>query len=111
MGRGVRQVKEDFECVNCGTVVVGNGFTNHCPQCLCSKHVDGTPGDRQMLEVCGCLMEPVGITNTRGGSAIVHKCINCGVESINRVSPDDDIDEVLRIEHRGGGRRSKRRRY
>ncbi len=107
MGRGVRQVKEDFECENCGLQVSGNGFTNHCPQCLSSKHVDNIPGDRAMLEECGCLMEPIGVKNSRGGLAIIHKCINCGVESINRVSPDDNIDEILNLEYKS--KRNKRR--
>ena len=31
---------EDFICENCGAVVVGNGYTNHCPACLYSKHVE-----------------------------------------------------------------------
>jgi hypothetical protein len=111
MGRGIRQVKEDFECENCGLHVSGNGFTNHCPECLCSKHVDDVPGDRAMLDECGCLMEPVGVRNTRGGVALVHKCINCNVESINRTSPDDDQDELQRIiyaSQRGRGRRASR---
>ncbi len=100
-------MKEDFECENCGLIVTGNGFTNHCPECLCSKHVDNTPGDRAMLEECGCLMEPIGITTTRGGTAIVHKCINCGVESTNRTSPDDDIEQVQRIAHKSSRRGSR----
>jgi len=94
MGRGIRKVKENFICENCNYAVSGNGFTNHCPQCLCSKHVDNTPGDRAMLYECGCLMEPIGVTGSRGGIAIIHQCINCGVESINRTSPDDN-DEML----------------
>jgi len=106
MGRGIRQVKEDFECEQCGFVVVGNGFTNHCPQCLCSKHVDNTPGDRAMLDECGCLMEPIGITESRGGIAIVHKCINCGIESINRTAPDDDDDMLQSLQYKS--RRNKR---
>jgi Zn finger protein HypA/HybF involved in hydrogenase expression len=42
---------EDFTCEHCGEQVTGNGFTNHCPQCLWSKHVDIDPGDR--LALCG----------------------------------------------------------
>lgn len=34
------RVIEDFICENCGTEVKGNGYTNHCPKCLWSKHVD-----------------------------------------------------------------------
>lgn len=37
---------EDFICAHCGTHVRGNGYTNHCPECLWSKHVDNNPGDR-----------------------------------------------------------------
>ncbi len=111
MGRGIRQVKEDFECENCGFQVTGNGFTNHCPECLHSKHVDSVPGDRAMLEECGCIMEPVAIVNSRGGNAILHKCINCGVESINRTSPDDNTQEVERIKYKGNRGRERRQRY
>ena len=50
---------EDFTCEHCGTKVKGNGYTNHCPQCLYSKHVDINPGDR--LSDCGGLMEPIDI--------------------------------------------------
>ena len=37
---------EDFICEHCGREVRGNGYTNHCPYCLWSKHVDINPGDR-----------------------------------------------------------------
>jgi len=39
--------KEDFKCEKCGREVIGTGYTNHCPDCLWSKHVDVNPGDRQ----------------------------------------------------------------
>ena len=55
---------EDFICENCGAVVVGNGYTNHCPACLYSKHVDRSPGDR--AADCGGLMEPVAVALKRG---------------------------------------------
>ncbi|MFA6992594.1 MAG: RNHCP domain-containing protein, partial [Candidatus Gracilibacteria bacterium] len=31
---------EDFVCEKCGAKVKGDGYTNHCPKCLWSKHVD-----------------------------------------------------------------------
>ena len=41
---------EVFTCKNCGRVVVpegaGSTHRNHCPNCLCSLHVDEEPGDR-----------------------------------------------------------------
>ena len=51
--------KENFVCENCGEKVEGNGYTNHCPNCLWSKHVDINPGDRQ--EECKGLMVPVDL--------------------------------------------------
>jgi len=50
--------KEDFFCENCGENVSGDGFTNHCPKCLWSKHVDVFPGDRKGS--CNGLMKPIG---------------------------------------------------
>ena len=50
---------EDFTCEHCGTEVHGNGYTNHCPNCLWSKHVDINPGDR--AADCGGLMEPIAV--------------------------------------------------
>ncbi|HCR42265.1 TPA: hypothetical protein DIV45_02815, partial [Patescibacteria group bacterium] len=34
------RTKEDFTCENCGHRVKGSGYTNHCPKCLYSQHVD-----------------------------------------------------------------------
>ncbi|MHA1253793.1 MAG: RNHCP domain-containing protein [Candidatus Helarchaeota archaeon] len=48
---------EDFTCINCGKYVVGNGYTNHCPNCLYSLHVDINPGDR--LSDCKGIMIPL----------------------------------------------------
>ena len=67
--------KEDFVCEHCGAEVKGNGYTNHCPKCLWSKHVDIFPGDR--LEDCGGLMEPVAVEAKKAGKyTIVHKCVS-----------------------------------
>ena len=51
---------ESFTCRNCGHPVVpagaGSDHRNHCPNCLCSVHLDIEPGDRE--SDCGGLMEP-----------------------------------------------------
>lgn len=94
--------KEDFTCEHCGVAVIGNGFTNHCPQCLWSKHVDVHPGDRRALEACGALMKPVRIEGSSGSKGvseymIVHVCEGCGYERRNRVRPEDNFDAVLKV--------------
>ena len=86
---------ENFVCENCGHEVIGNGFTNHCPKCLWSKHVDVFPGDR--LEKCGGLMRPVGLKVKYGDESIVHKCVRCGDLRVCKVFGDDDRDEIIRL--------------
>jgi hypothetical protein len=69
--------------------VVGNGYTNHCPACLWSLHVDVHPGDR--AATCRALMAPVQVLYERGELVLVHECTRCGHRKRNRASPDDDI--------------------
>lgn len=85
--------KEDFICENCQTEVMGNGYTNHCPRCLWSKHVDINPGDR--AESCQGMMEPVGIQIRNGKYFILHRCLGCGFERFNSVRDEDDFNAVL----------------
>ncbi len=94
MGKFVKTV-EDFACEKCGTKTQGDGFTNHCPFCLWSKHVDIYPGDRQ--EKCKGLMEPVGLDQKNGGFVLIHKCIKCGKKKRNKISPKDDQEKIRKI--------------
>ena len=71
---------EDFVCEKCGDEVVGGGFTNHCPKCLWSKHVDINPGDR--AEKCGGMMKPIGALKIGDSYSIIHQCEKCGFERI-----------------------------
>lgn len=86
---------EDFICENCGKEVEGNGFTNHCPFCLWSKHVDVNPGDR----AAGCqgMMKPARVEKDSDGYILVHKCEKCGYEKRNKVSKEDNFEELLKI--------------
>lgn len=86
---------EDFICEHCGTKVTGNGYTNHCPQCLYSKHVDVNPGDRS--SDCGGLMEPIDIEQKDGSYIVVQRCQQCGFIRRNKVSSEDNFDSVLNI--------------
>jgi hypothetical protein len=96
MGRHFIKVKEDFVCENCGFRVYGSGYTNHCPKCLFSKHVDEeVPGDR--LSDCGGEMKPIGLEKRRSVYKLFHKCTKCGKVIVNKLSETDDFDEVLKI--------------
>lgn len=90
-----KKKKEDFKCEKCGTEVKGDGFTNHCPKCLFSKHVDIFPGDRK--EDCDGLMEPIFANESGGEWSIMHKCQKCGKTKSNKISNDDNFDEVVKI--------------
>lgn len=86
---------ENFTCSKCGTLVIGNGYTNHCPNCLHSKHVDITPGDRE--NSCGSLMEPVGIEIEGQERVIIHRCLECGEIKRCKSSPNDNFEVILQL--------------
>jgi len=86
---------EDFTCEHCGQAVRGDGYTNHCPACLWSRHVDVHPGDRQAT--CGGMMEPIAVELKGGEYSLVHRCVVCGTERRNRTSPADDFEAILAI--------------
>lgn len=87
--------REDFVCEKCGAEVAGTGFTNHCPKCLWSKHVDKNPGDRG--ESCGGLMRPASVEGTQIQYTILFVCEKCGAQKKNKVWPEDNFDEVLKV--------------
>ncbi|MGN1063191.1 MAG: RNHCP domain-containing protein [Alphaproteobacteria bacterium] len=86
---------EDFTCEVCGTFVQGNGYTNHCPQCLSSKHVDINPGDR----ACSCqgIMPAVSLETKGGKQYIMHQCRICGHTRRNKVSEQDNFQAILAL--------------
>lgn len=79
---------EDFVCENCGTKVHGNGYTDHCPKCLWSKHVDNNPGDRS--SECGGPMKPIYTEMDRRGFKIYYECKKCGARKRVTASADDN---------------------
>lgn len=86
---------EDFTCEKCGNKVVGNGFTNHCPKCLWSKHVDVEPGDR--ASNCDGLMKPIRVEKEGEEYKITHKCIVCNHEKRNKSNVEDDFNELVNL--------------
>ncbi len=95
MSKTFQRRVEDFECLHCGHAVSGDGFTNHCPQCLFSRHVDVFPGDR--ADPCQGLMEPVAVQKKGEGYRIQHRCQLCGVERWNKSHPEDNFERLLEL--------------
>ena len=95
MSTNFKKNAEDFICERCSVHVKGNGYTNHCPSCLWSKHVDNFPGDRGVT--CGGMMEPTQCIFGRGQYSLVHCCTKCGEEKKNRVLPEDNFDMAIAI--------------
>lgn len=87
--------QEDFRCEHCGVEVKGNGYTNHCPACLWSKHVDLNPGDR--AAACGGLMRPISFEQKGGEIILTHKCELCDYEKPNKLAPNDDLARLSEL--------------
>lgn len=89
------RTREDFVCEQCGRQVRGNGYTNHCPQCLWSKHVDVNPGDR--AATCGGLMEPVAAIARADEVIVTQQCTRCGRLWRNKAAPNDRRETLLSL--------------
>ena len=86
---------EDFICKHCGLRVKGNGYTNHCPKCLWSRHIDVNPGDR--VERCRGMMEPMRLEKKGDEYIIIHRCVTCGFERKNKTSEQDNSEALLKL--------------
>lgn len=95
MQKKFQRTIEDFICDKCGKETRGSGYTNHCPLCLWSKHVDINPGDR--AADCGGMMEPVGVEIKRGEYSVINCCEKCGYKKKNKIADNDNFDEVIKI--------------
>jgi len=96
MRRNFVKKEEDFVCRVCKTRVKGSGYTNHCPNCLWSRHVDEEiPGDR--ASKCTGLMKPFGIETKKGEYVLIHKCTKCGKKTRNKTSTKDNFEEILKL--------------
>ncbi len=98
MSRRFERRRENFVCQHCGAYVEGNGYTDHCPHCLYSKHVDIHPGDRQAD--CGGLMEPVGLEIKGGEYRIKYRCQKCGYTHWVKADPKDDREVLISLSTR-----------
>lgn len=86
---------ENFTCEHCGKKIKGDGYTNHCPNCLWSKHADNYPGDRR--NPCGGMMQPVGLELENGTFHIIHECQICGTKAKCKNAAADDINALTAL--------------
>lgn len=91
-------IDENFICDVCKKEVKKLGYTarDHCPHCLCSKHVDINPGDRS--STCHGILEPIGMELAKKDKyKIVYKCNKCNMIKRNVTADDDNFDKILEI--------------
>jgi len=95
MDKLFQKTVEDFVCEHCGEKVIGNGYTNHCPKCLWSKHVDINPGDRASL--CQGMMRPIKVEVERGEHMLTYRCEKCGFLRRKKAEKNDNFDEIIKL--------------
>ncbi len=93
---------QGFVCVNCGRQVEPLEYSSrdHCPFCLCSLHVDVTPGDR--ANPCQGLLRPVGAEpDAKKGFIIRYRCQKCGKFTRCRAAlgrgQADDMERLIQL--------------
>ena len=88
---------EEFICDNCKKKVSKLNYTarDHCPYCLCSKHVDIMPGDRK--NECLGLLVPIAIEKFKDTYKIVYRCNKCKKIHKNIMANDDNMDLIIEI--------------
>lgn len=89
---------EGFKCTVCGCDVKPLKYSSrdHCPNCLCSLHVDINPGDR--LNDCKGIMKPISIIQSgKKGYVIEYRCSKCGQLHNNKAAQDDNFSTILAV--------------
>ena len=98
-----KMINEEFKCENCKNNIAKHpewSARNHCPYCLYSKHLDDkSPWDR--LSQCQWLMKPIWIDNKKNKWWMIkHKCNKCGKEILNKLAPDDNFLDFVKINNK-----------
>lgn len=90
-------IDEEFICENCGKKVSKLNYSarDHCPYCLCSKHVDINPGDRS--NECKGLLKPIDIEKFKNTYKIIYECNKCGKKHKNIMANDDNMNLIVEI--------------
>lgn len=91
-------IDEGFICENCQKKVEPLLYTarDHCPNCLCSIHIDNNPGDRS--SICLGILRPIDIEkNKKAEYKIIYKCDKCGIIKKNIMAKDDNFDKIIEV--------------
>lgn len=89
---------EGFICRECGSQVPPLKYSSrdHCNKCLCSIHVDITPGDR--ANTCLGTLRPISVVNSsKKGYIINYKCDKCKQLHNNKSASDDSFEAILKV--------------
>ena len=95
MTRRFQKSIENFTCNWCGAKVKGTGYTDHCPNCLASMHVDINPGDRASL--CHGKMVPSSSDYKSGQFTINYKCGICHVKKCVKAAAEDNKELLFSL--------------
>lgn len=97
MKKKFTMIDENFECIICHKKVEKLGYTarDHCPNCLCSIHIDNNPGDRE--NDCHGVLKPFGIEKFKDTYKIIYKCEKCGQIKRNVMAIDDNFEKIIEL--------------
>ncbi len=98
MTKKFQKKEESFLCDKCKTFIKGDGYTDHCYNCLWSKHVDNNPGDR--ASSCKGMMEPEGVEKRGERFIIYYRCTLCGFRHKVKSAKEDNILEIIKMSKR-----------
>ena len=98
MNANFKMIDEAFKCEVCDLEVKQLGYTarDHCPHCLCSKHIDNNPGDRS--NNCRGILRPIGIESAKKENyKIIYSCDKCNIIKKNKAARDDNMNLIIEI--------------
>ena len=75
--------------------MVGSGFTDHCPKCLWSRHLDVNPGDREAI--CKGMMEPISVEKRGDGYVVHYRCQKCNYLYQVKAAENDDFERIIKL--------------
>lgn len=79
----------------CSREMKGTGYTDHCTNCLWSRHVDVNPGDR--ASECRGMMRPIKTEHNRNGFTIIYECQKCKIKKRVKSAENDNKELLFKL--------------